>query len=694
MTKYLDVNVVISPGSGGDYTVRLESDAGIGNGTLKLPFTLAELSDAVFGVAETARGIGRVAADGQAAPSRTAADYGADMYAALFQGQVGERLAAIMDRAENLPDTGVRIRLSMDLRQTGMAEVASLPWELMCKRGERALVVSNRSAVVRVFDSPKPLNPQPFTAPLRILVIMSNPNGTTGLGLDDELARIKASWAKLPSVSVEFAPPVRQQILDKLREADFHVLHYMGHGDYAGDTGGCLVLETADSQPDFVTADDFAMMLADEPLRLVFLNACKTGTTATKSGAHPYAGVAAALVRERIPAVLAMQFPISDKAAIAFAETFYKCIAAASPVDYAVAEARKAIYSGAQPEWATPVLYMRSDTGDLFTPADVAPATTISTPAPMAQAAAPASAWGAASGDRLKLYLATPDQDWEKKHAALAAELGARDDCAVVAEVPLDDAHYGAGVDALLREADLCIHLLGANAGRRIDVDDGQPLRTYPLQQLEAGLKLAKSQIVLVTEADKANMGKAYADRIAEIEAMPRDKARFEFVVTDKNQMLAAIVAKLDELKRARAAAAAPASGAAGHRAYIDAHEKDAERAIDLFDYLATNKVDANINTSSSDTIDNLPALDEAVRSTGLYVIVAGEVDPAWVANRQVAIMRSAVKSRSKLVVAKYAAAANVTAPPISAARLAISTLRDGDRSWVDALFPADKPPE
>ena len=89
-----------------------------------------------------------------------------------------------------------------------------------------------------------------------------------------------------------------------------------------------------------------------------------------------------------------------------------------------------------------------------------------------------------------------------------------------------------------------------------------------------------------------------------------------------------------------------------------------------------------------------LPALDEAVRSTGLYVIVAGEVDPAWVANRQVAIMRSAVKSRSKLVVAKYAAAANVAAPPISAARLAISTLRDGDRSWVDALFPADKPPE
>ena len=30
----------------------------------------------------------------------------------------------------------------------------------------------------------------------------------------------------------------------------------------------------------------------------------------------------------------------------------------------------------------------------------------------------------------------------------------------------------------------------------------------------------------------------------------------------------------------------------------------------------------------------------------------------------------------------------------LSAARLAISTLRDGDRSWVDALFPADNTPE
>ena len=85
---------------------------------------------------------------------------------------------------------------------------------------------------------------------------------------------------------------------------------------------GCCCCELEDGSPDRVTGDVFAAWLADEPLRLVFLNACKTGTTSVRSGVHPFAGVATALIRERVPAVVAMQFPISDQAAIAFAADF------------------------------------------------------------------------------------------------------------------------------------------------------------------------------------------------------------------------------------------------------------------------------------------------------------------------------------------------------------------------------------
>ena len=56
-----------------------------------------------------------------------------------------------------------------------------------------------------------------------------------------------------------------------------------------------------------------------------------------------------------------MQFEITDDAAITFSHDFYAAIADGYPVDAALAEARKAIFtSGNDVEWGTPVLYMRT----------------------------------------------------------------------------------------------------------------------------------------------------------------------------------------------------------------------------------------------------------------------------------------------------------------------------------------------
>ena len=73
------------------------------------------------------------------------------------------------------------------------------------------------------------------------------------------------------------------------------------------------------------------------------------------------ANVASSLVLGGMPAVVAMQLPISDQAAITFSRTFYQCLAAGEPVDAAVAEGRQAIHSEnpAAFEWATPILFLR-----------------------------------------------------------------------------------------------------------------------------------------------------------------------------------------------------------------------------------------------------------------------------------------------------------------------------------------------
>jgi hypothetical protein len=78
--------------------------------------------------------------------------------------------------------------------------------------------------------------------------------------------------------------------------------------------------------------------------------------------------MAAVLVRRGLPAVLAMQYEISDEAAIEFTTSFYRALVANLPIDAAVSEARKAIslaVAGSL-EWGTPALFMRAPDGIIW----------------------------------------------------------------------------------------------------------------------------------------------------------------------------------------------------------------------------------------------------------------------------------------------------------------------------------------
>lgn len=106
-------------------------------------------------------------------------------------------------------------------------------------------------------------------------------------------------------------------------------------------------------------------------MRLAVLGACNG---ATRDAGGSWTGVAPALVKEKIPAVVAMQFKVGDRAAISFMLTFYARVLDGYPVDQAVSEARRQIYRNPGPQgdwatirdWGTPVLYLRSPDGILF----------------------------------------------------------------------------------------------------------------------------------------------------------------------------------------------------------------------------------------------------------------------------------------------------------------------------------------
>jgi CHAT domain-containing protein len=94
------------------------------------------------------------------------------------------------------------------------------------------------------------------------------------------------------------------------------VIHFLGHGGFDEATHeGHLFFEDEYRHSVGVEADRFATLLASrDSIRLVVLNACEGGRVAAD---QPFGGVAH-LVRRQLPAVIAMQFPISDRAAVAF----------------------------------------------------------------------------------------------------------------------------------------------------------------------------------------------------------------------------------------------------------------------------------------------------------------------------------------------------------------------------------------
>ena len=153
----------------------------------------------------------------------------------------------------------------------------------------------------------------------------------------------------------------------KLRRGAYHIFHFIGHGEFdeAAQDGVLLLEEEETGRGRPVTGQDLGVLLRDHrPLRLVILNACE-GARASRT--DPFAGTAQSIVQQGIPAVIAMQFEISDNAAIAFSHEFYGALVDGYPVDAALAEARKGIYAKATDlEWGTPVLYLRAPDGYIF----------------------------------------------------------------------------------------------------------------------------------------------------------------------------------------------------------------------------------------------------------------------------------------------------------------------------------------
>ncbi|MEP6849595.1 MAG: CHAT domain-containing protein [Acidobacteriota bacterium] len=381
MRNYEDFEIVIEKATGStSYAVNVRQACGGKCGDASSTFQLSEVApmtaaaaadagDAVRNITIKGGTDNYSLLTGRALKKDAAAVVGRQLSKALFKDQVLELWGQCQRYAP------LRIRLDL----SSAPELASLPWEyLSSTAGDNFVALDDKTTFVRYLRTAGAIDPIRVVPPLRVLVMASVPDEVRALDTGEEISRIRAALAGISADNIEVVvlrKASTRDLTDALQKAradekPFHVFHFIGHGafDKAANEGVLLFEDVASTQAVTIGHDELARILQPfrADLRLLILNACET---ARHSVSDVYSSVAAkAMQIAEIPAAIAMQFEISDKAAITFSQAFYEQLVQGEPIEYAVDVGRRRIsqLEGAKDEWATPVLYLRADKGDLF----------------------------------------------------------------------------------------------------------------------------------------------------------------------------------------------------------------------------------------------------------------------------------------------------------------------------------------
>lgn len=316
--------------------------------------------------------------------------FGRQLFESLFNGDLQSAYARSWEQARQA-DRGLNILLGLP------PLLQAIPWEfLLDPARDDFLVLSRYSPVVRYISIVQPHRVSlRINWPLRIVLVLASPQDDPDyapLDVHKERDRIHAALDSLIQMgavqldTLEGADTLRQ-LATRLRSEPCHILHFVGHGGFDGDAEeGILIFEDERRRGQPIGSQSLGRLLRDvHSLRLAFLNACQ-GTLADE--ADPFSSVASGLVEVGLPAVIAMQFEISDQAAVLLAREFYAALSEGLPVQAALGEARKALAleEPGSMEWATPVIFTHLRDARVF---EIVTRTPISRPPSLRHAAHP-----------------------------------------------------------------------------------------------------------------------------------------------------------------------------------------------------------------------------------------------------------------------------------------------------------------
>ena len=207
-----------------------------------------------------------------------------------------------------------------------------------------------------------------------LLICVPKPRHVRGDGTPyDDLPEAEAEGKEVIEVANEISDvnvdlveePIWTNVVDKLKKGDFQIVHFCGYAHFDSEdlNKSGLVLLDRD-----MSAIDVRKYFGRQPPVLYFINACETAVTAAASAADKGEDQTArnrfdllSLARafmESDAYTLGSRWKINDKAARAFARTFYSdLLRGGQAVGHAIRNARAACRGEDEFAWASYVYY-------------------------------------------------------------------------------------------------------------------------------------------------------------------------------------------------------------------------------------------------------------------------------------------------------------------------------------------------
>jgi hypothetical protein len=288
--------------------------------------------------------------------------FGAKLFGLLFK----EELEAVYrDRLRLAWDSRriLRLTLCFDDPALGIA-----PWEYLFDPDEELFLAASRDvAFSRRVPTTGYAEPFTVTEPLRLLVAISNPSDLEDplkpLNVEEEQAAIEEALKDCKHIRKRFLlEPSTKNLRESLREFRPNIFHFIGHGIWR-EGRPHLVITNEDNRMRYMDEDMFRDLLrGQDELKVMFLSACRSGEVhvdVSEVGIRSPVGLAPELLKSGIPAVLAMQHPVTIPTARRFASHFYQALANEDPIDAAVNLAREDLRFEVENrrDFGTPVLY-------------------------------------------------------------------------------------------------------------------------------------------------------------------------------------------------------------------------------------------------------------------------------------------------------------------------------------------------